>query len=101
MRKFIAALSIAFAIAGTTVVGASPASAISGCSVFLISTDTVGARCTSSAGWGRQVMAVGECRRDLTRPHDVYGAWVNVGQTSIARCGAGYYATPAIYLLRS
>jgi hypothetical protein len=101
MRKLTAALGIAIAVGGATVFGASPASAISGCSTFLIDTDTVGARCTSSAGWGRQVRAIAECRRAQTASHDVYGAWVGVNQTSVADCGGGWYAVPGPYILRS
>jgi hypothetical protein len=99
MRKLTAVLGFALAVGGGGLVGASPASAISGCSSFLIDTDTAGARCTSSAGWGTQVRATTECRRQGMMK-TVNGPWVGVSQTSVADCGGGWYARPGPPILR-
>jgi hypothetical protein len=99
MRKVTAVLGLTIAIWGGSLVGASPAGAISGCSSFLIDTDTAGARCTSSAGWGTQVRATTECRRP-DKLKTVNGPWVGVNQTSVADCGGGWVARPGPPILR-
>lgn len=92
MRKLIAAFGVALAIAGVNAFSASPASAISNCSSFLIDTTRTGARCTSSAGAMTTVFAIAYCRRDVMPQKVVYGPRVRVYETSVADCGGGWYA---------
>ncbi|HEX6342159.1 hypothetical protein [Umezawaea sp.] len=101
MRKTTAAFAVALAIAGVTVFSASPAGAITNCSSYFIDTPRVGARCTSSAGALSTVMAIAYCRRDLVPQKVVYGRSVRVHETSVADCGAGWYAANHGYALGS
>jgi hypothetical protein len=101
MRKLTAVFGVILAIAGVNAFSASPASAISHCSSFLIDTPRTGARCTSSAGALTTVMAIAYCRRDLTPQKVVYGSVVRVNGTSVANCGAGWYAADHAYALGS
>jgi hypothetical protein len=43
------------------------------------------------------VFAIAYCRRDLTPQKAVYGPRVRVNQTSVATCGAGWYAASYSY----
>jgi hypothetical protein len=97
MRKLIAVFGAALAIAGANAFSASPASAISNCSSFLIDTTRTGARCTSSAGAMTTVFAIAYCRRELMPQKVVYGPRVRVHETSVANCGGGWYAASYSY----
>lgn len=92
MRKLVAVFGVTLAIAGVNAFSAAPASAISNCSSFLIDTTRTGARCTSSAGAMTTVFAIAYCRRDLMPQKAVYGPRVRVYETSVANCGAGWFA---------